>query len=175
MTFPLERAMEHAAACYPMEACGLWIEKQCEGFNSALVFLPCEPSKTAGHFAISPLRWLEAEAAGAIKGIFHVHPDAPPIPSEGDLASIDAWGLPWVIMSWPSKEWAQFEPNEKPQPLLGRTFNYGSHDCFGLIRDYYRRLGVTLPNIERTPLWEQRLPPRPPSSTTIRTAGHLTM
>jgi len=150
MTFPLERAVEHAEACYPMEACGLWIEK-----NGDIQFIPCEPLKAAGHFSISPLKWLEAEAAGTIKGIFHVHPDAPPLPSEGDIAAIDAWGLPWVIMSWPSGEWAQFEPKEKPQPLLGRTFKYGSNDCFGLVRDYYRRLGVQLLNPDRQPLWEQ--------------------
>jgi proteasome lid subunit RPN8/RPN11 len=163
MSFPLDRAIEHAAACYPMEACGIWVESQTgehNGAESDTDFIPCPPSKALNHFSIQPSKWLEAERAGTIKGIFHVHPDAPPIPSQNDLVSINAWGLPWVIMSWPSGEWAQHEPEESASrhniPLLGRWFQHGSTDCFGLIRDYYKRLGIELPDFERWERWEKQ-------------------
>ena len=35
------------------------------------------------------------------------------------------------------------------QSLVGRQWRYGSFDCFSLIRDYYRLLGIELPDYER--------------------------
>jgi len=35
------------------------------------------------------------------------------------------------------------------QSLVGRQWSYGSFDCFSLIRDYYKLLGVELPDYER--------------------------
>lgn len=35
------------------------------------------------------------------------------------------------------------------QSLVGREWEYGKHDCFSLIRDYYKLLGVFLPDYER--------------------------
>ncbi len=146
--FPLEDAIVHAAACFPREACGVWVEQ-----GGQLVFRACQPSRVADHFAISPREWLDAEKSGVMRGFFHVHPEHPPVPSPGDLVAIEAWGLPWVIMSWPSQEWAVFEPMGRRVDLLGRTFEHGSTDCFGLIRDYYRRLGVELPDVHRWNGW----------------------
>jgi proteasome lid subunit RPN8/RPN11 len=160
--FPLEKAIEHAAACYPMEACGLWIEKTPPNVSTSndanIEFIPCGPEKVskgkASHFSISPQKWLEAEREGTLKGIFHTHPDGEPLPSEQDLVGIESWGLPWLIMAWPSKEYNVFEPSRNPCGLLGRRFEYGTNDCYGLIRDYYGRLGVGLLDFGRAPKWE---------------------
>jgi cell wall-associated NlpC family hydrolase len=35
------------------------------------------------------------------------------------------------------------------QSLLGRIWSYGENDCFSLIRDYYKLLGIQLPDYER--------------------------
>ena len=35
------------------------------------------------------------------------------------------------------------------QSLLGRQWKYGNQDCYGLIRDYFKLLGVQLPEYER--------------------------
>jgi cell wall-associated NlpC family hydrolase len=146
----MEKAAAHAKETYPLEASGLWVQKS----DGAVAFRPYGRGG-AGGFRISPGEWLEAERLGAIKGIFHSHPDAPPVPSPADAAAMDAWGLPWVIMSVPSMEVAEHVPAErKPRPLLGRTFEYGGDDCFGLIRGYYRRLGIALPDFARAPGWE---------------------
>ena len=149
--FPTEDAVAHAQACYPSEACGLWVEQ-----GGTVSFKPCKPSRVKDHFAINPREWLEAEKAGTIKGIFHVHPEWPPVPSPGDLVALEAWGVPWAILSWPKGDWAVFEPQGRRVDLLGRTFRHGSTDCFGLVRDYYRRLGVELPNIPRADGWWNR-------------------
>ncbi len=149
--FPLVEARAHASACYPREACGLWLER-----DGGIFFRSCAPSKVADHFSISPLEWLEAERAGAIREFFHSHPDAPPIPSRGDMVALEAWGVPWVIMSWPSGEVAEFEPQCRPKSILGRSYQFGTDDCFGLVRDYYMRLGIEVPNVNRQPDWWKR-------------------
>ena len=35
------------------------------------------------------------------------------------------------------------------QSLVGRSWEYGSKDCYGLIKDYFKLLGVQLPDYER--------------------------
>lgn len=35
------------------------------------------------------------------------------------------------------------------QSLIGRHWEYGSQDCYGLIKDYFKLLGVQLPEYER--------------------------
>lgn len=35
------------------------------------------------------------------------------------------------------------------QALVGRSWKYGSQDCYGLIKDYFKLLGVQLPEYER--------------------------
>ena len=35
------------------------------------------------------------------------------------------------------------------QSLVGRHWKYGSQDCYGLIKDYFKLLGVQLPEYER--------------------------
>jgi proteasome lid subunit RPN8/RPN11 len=155
MDFNLEDAAKHAIECHPMEACGLFIEAK-----GRVEFFPCGSSMYHDRFLIPPSMWIEAEGRGRLAGVFHSHCGSPPLPSRADLASMEAWGIPWVIMSAPSMEWAQFEPQGGggggPRPLLGREFAYGSLDCYGLLRDYYSRLGIDLPDFERSPKWESR-------------------
>nr|BAR24685.1 putative phage cell wall peptidase, NlpC/P60 family (TIGR02219) [uncultured Mediterranean phage uvMED]BAR24732.1 putative phage cell wall peptidase, NlpC/P60 family (TIGR02219) [uncultured Mediterranean phage uvMED]BAR24813.1 putative phage cell wall peptidase, NlpC/P60 family (TIGR02219) [uncultured Mediterranean phage uvMED]BAR24832.1 putative phage cell wall peptidase, NlpC/P60 family (TIGR02219) [uncultured Mediterranean phage uvMED]BAR24892.1 putative phage cell wall peptidase, NlpC/P60 len=33
--------------------------------------------------------------------------------------------------------------------LIGRQWDYGTHDCFSLLRDYYELLGVSIPDFAR--------------------------
>jgi cell wall-associated NlpC family hydrolase len=146
----MEAAAAHARDRYPLEASGLWIE------NAGGVSFRPYGQGTRGGFRMAPAEWLDAEARGAIRGVFHSHPDAPPVPSPADAAAMAAWGLPWVIMSVPSMEATEYAPAEGPRPLLGRTFGYGGDDCFGLIRGYYGRLGVALPDFPREQGWEER-------------------
>jgi len=152
----MEHARNHADECYPMEAAGLFIEVGCKG--GKIEFMPCGMSHYTNAFMISPHKWLEAETRGRIVGVFHSHVNEPPILSGWDYASLEAWGLPWVIMSVPSMDWAQFEPrNGKMQrPLLGRRFTYNEADCYSLIKDYYSKIGVGLPDYQRSKGWEGR-------------------
>lgn len=150
----LPDAKAHAEARFPLEAGGVFVQ-----IGDDVVFRPSNYiSRVDDHFAISPHEWLEAERDGKIVGFFHSHVDWPPIPSRGDGLAIDAWGKPWIIMSLPSGEWAQFVPKtEAPRlPLLGRGFVWDKADCWTLIKDHYARLGVPLIEVPRAPGWELR-------------------
>lgn len=47
-----------------------------------------------------------------------------------------------------------FEPSGYEAPLVGREWAHGSLDCYGILRDWYKReLGITLPNFERHDNW----------------------
>ncbi len=35
------------------------------------------------------------------------------------------------------------------QSLIGREWNYGSQDCYTIVRDYFALQGITLPNFDR--------------------------
>lgn len=129
-----EMAIAHAQAAYPNEACGLFVRiENCTGY------WPCRNVAESGeHFVMSPEDYADADEAGEIIGVFHSHPDAPAEPSEQDLISAQASGLPWYILSVPDLKWGYAEPKGFTPELVGRSFVYGKTDCFTLIRDYYR-------------------------------------
>lgn len=110
-------------------------------------------SRIGDEALLHPADWLEAERLGRIAAIFHSHISWPPVPSQRDWNAVNAWGVPWVIMSVPSFEWTIVEPQEATPPLLGRQWVHEVTDCYELIRDYYGRLGIVLPKFPRHPEW----------------------
>ena len=104
-----------------------------------------------------------AEDQGQVLAVAHSHVDVPARPTEADLVSCEATGLPWHIVSvgqdagddQPSiRGWHSFEPSGYVAPLVGRSFFHGSLDCYGLIRDFYaRELSIEIPDFERPDDW----------------------
>ncbi len=139
-------AEAHAAACYPRESCGVVV---------AGTYVPCR--NMAGgtdHFILHPDDYAAAEARGPIEAIIHSHPDAAPTPSQADRVACEATGLPWHIVSYPSREWATQMPDGYQAPLLGRMWCHGVLDCYALIRDWYaQHRGVALPDFARADDW----------------------
>lgn len=147
----------HALACYPNESCGLIVSGD---------YLPCanvshHPSE---HFAISAAEYAFAEDKGAVQAMVHSHPDTDALPSISDMLACEASGVPlWFIQSiWRAEDGnAQAghlhhfsaQAAAKP-PLIGARFVHGSHDCYGLVRRYYRAaLGLELLDFERSGKW----------------------
>lgn len=146
----LEAIRAHAAQDYPREACGLVVvEKGRERY------LPCR-NVAAGteHFILPAEDYAAAEDAGEVVAVVHSHPDVPAAPTEADLVSCEASGLPWHILSWPADDLRTIEPSGYQAPLVGRSFAHGVLDCYTLIRDWYRlERGVNLPDFERRDDW----------------------
>lgn len=130
---------EHAAKEYPKESCGLIIIKK-----GKQVYFPCQNIAEGRDFAISPSDYARAEDEGEVMVVVHSHPNTSPKPSQADLIGCENSGLPWLIVNWPTGMTYQFEPSGYKAPLLGREYVWGITDCFTLIRDYYRELGIEI-------------------------------
>lgn len=132
---------EHAAACYPNECCGLMVGGE---------YVPCRNTSTEKDaFRISPDDWAAAEDRGPVEAVCHSHPDETNHPSQSDLRGVEKTGLPWLIMAWPGGAVRRVVPSGWVAPLLGRTFHYGTQDCYVLAQDYYRTIhGIELPDFD---------------------------
>jgi len=75
---------------------------------------------------------------------FHSHPNGIGSPSETDMVYQLQLGIPFVVMCWPFYDCFWWGDTLQPMPLLGRGFRHGVHDCYSLIKDYFREQGVAL-------------------------------
>lgn len=143
-------ALAHAMAEMPREACGLLIIRK-----GREVYRPCRNLAVGDdQFIISPDDYEAAEAEGEVVAVVHSHPFIPPEPSQADLVSCEATGLPWHIVNAPTGNWYSFEPTGYVAPLVGRQFSHGVLDCYAIIRDWYKQArGITLPDYERHDGW----------------------
>jgi proteasome lid subunit RPN8/RPN11 len=86
----------HGAASYPFEGCGLLLGEQVNGNNVVSALFPAANNweveeEKRERFLITSQDMLQAELAAArqgldIVGIFHSHPDHPPVASPRDVA-----------------------------------------------------------------------------------------
>lgn len=147
----LTAAAAHARSEFPNEACGVIIV-----FRGRRRYVPCKnvASSPRDGFRICPVDYAAAEDQGEVVGIFHSHPNASANPSQDDIVSCEASMLPWFILGLPSEVWREIKPSGFVAPLVGREFFHGTLDCYGLVRDYYKReLGIELLNFERQDDW----------------------
>ncbi|MDO6706796.1 C40 family peptidase [Photobacterium sp. 1_MG-2023] len=140
--------IEHAAACYPNESCGLLVRTA-----DGLAYLPAqnlapEPTESA---IIDPESWIEADRLGEVVGIVHSHPDGPFVLSGADRLAQQQTGLPWYLVV--GDQVRKFPP---VPPLLGREFHHGVTDCYTLSRDAYALAGHHFPDWDREDDWWEK-------------------
>lgn len=126
----------------PEEACGFVV-------NGAV--MPCNNAHSSplSHFAIAAEDYAKAEDAGEIELVYHSHVDAPCKFSPHDIKACKQSNLPWLMYHLPSGDHVYADPTGNA-PYVGRQWTYGIHDCYGLMRDFYKReLGITLDDFER--------------------------
>lgn len=112
-----EKIEAHGIASYPYEGCGLLIGEQVNGDNIVTAVFPVPNSweveeEKPERFLIAAPDMLKAELEAAslgldIVGIFHSHPDHPPIASPRDVA----WAA-WSGHSYLITEIRQGQPKE---------------------------------------------------------------
>lgn len=100
------RIRDRAEADYPVEACGLLIGKRVGDevwIRSVREAVNLETDHAATRYELDPQAFLAADRDARrmgldVVGFWHSHPDAPPAPSETDLAA--AWsGYVYMIVS----------------------------------------------------------------------------
>lgn len=144
----------HAEEAFPKESCGVL---QVIHGHLRYTRIRNAAERPEDDFVIHGGDFALAEEKGEIVGIVHSHPGVPPFPSECDLVNCERSGLPWVIVNWPTGAVYQFEPSGYEAPLVGRTFSYGTNDCYGLVCDWYlRERGITLPERDRDGFWWEK-------------------
>lgn len=150
----------HAIAEYPREAVGL-----VTSIAGVETYVPCAnyAATPTEHFVLAAEDYARAEDAGEILALVHSHPGGPARPSDADKAMCEASGIArWVIVSLGVQadgsiaidDWCEFGPTGFIAPLVGRQFAHGVHDCYAIVRDWYRlERGVVLPDFERRDDW----------------------
>jgi proteasome lid subunit RPN8/RPN11 len=142
-------ALAHAMSHPTAELCGLVVRCIADGVET---YIRCRnvADTAVDHFQIHPEDWADCEDIGQIIAVVHSHPDETPEPSAADVAGCEASGIPWHIVSVPCGQWWVQYPRAWQEPLLMREFSWGLHDCYGLIRDWYRQhRGVLLRDFPR--------------------------
>jgi proteasome lid subunit RPN8/RPN11 len=159
----IKKAIEkHAIEDYPRECCGVII-----GVGGKQKYIRCRNiAENNLDFRMSAADYANAEDQGQLLSIVHSHIDRNAKPSEADLVSCEQTGLPWhiVAVGKDSSEvepsitgWHSFNPTGYESPLVGREFFHGSLDCYGLIRDFYKReMDIILPDFQRDDFWWQK-------------------
>lgn len=150
----IQAIYDDARARLPNEACGFIV--RADRINR---YVPVEntAANPAEDFRISAEAWAEAEDQGKVVAIVHSHPGQSARLSHADRVSMEATGLPWLVVEVREGEPTGHlihEPTGYQAPLVGRPFQHGVLDCYTLVRDYYQReLGIQLPDYEREDGW----------------------
>ncbi|WP_246795619.1 C40 family peptidase [Burkholderia perseverans] len=150
----------HAIAEYPRECVGLVVLAR-----GAEAYVPCvnRAATPTEQFVLAAEDYANAEDAGDIVALVHSHPGAPARPSAADKAMCEVSGIRrWVIVSVGvqadgsigAEGWFEFGPSGFVAPLVGRQFVHGVHDCYSIVRDWYRlERDVVLPDFQRRDDW----------------------
>ena len=138
----LAAALAHAEQCAPLESCGVIAGDEFIAIDNL--------AAECGHFIMDRRAFCRIDSGQKVTAIVHSHVDYPAIAGETDRASCEATGLPWLIVSWPAGRWCVITPEGWTAPLIGREWAWGSHDCYGLIRDGFAAYtGIQLPDYPR--------------------------
>lgn len=143
----LQEAHAHAAAEAPRESCGVVIIQ-----HGRERYWPCRNLAEEDFFRLDPSDYAEAEAHGQVVRIVHSHVNYSANPSDADRAACEKTGLPWTIIGVPSGEVRELEPSGFKAPIVGRKYAFGVHDCWTIIRDWFREArGIELPDYDSGP------------------------
>jgi len=132
----------HAQKHPDQEVCGIIAGGQ---------YWPCKNahSSPSQHFAITAEDYARLDPLG-IEAIFHSHLYFSEDKfSRHDIVSCKQVNVPWVMYCVPANSWHHMDPTGNA-PFLERPWLYGIYDCYGLLRDYYRReFNIELDDYER--------------------------
>jgi proteasome lid subunit RPN8/RPN11 len=114
-------------------------EEETCGIIAGGKFFPCSNihSSPIDNFGIDAKDYARLEELG-IEAIFHSHTGFNDTFSRHDIASCKAINLPWVMYCIGANSWHEMDPTGNA-PLLERPWIYGIYDCYGLVRDYFRK------------------------------------
>lgn len=137
------RIIDHALEEFPKEAVGIIQNDD----YIPLKNLSARPEET---FEINPAVYLAYAHKAEIQALVHSHNDFPHA-SKADAELQMKLNIPFGIVNINNSEpdWMFWGDSLPIQDLIGRPFHFNVYDCFRLVRDYYRMLGIIIPNKAR--------------------------
>ena len=102
----MQDIFKHAEQEAPRECCGLVIEE-----NNNEKYIPLENISTnENEFMIDPKTFVKYQLISKIKYVVHSHYGQDCQPSEADIIQCREVGIPYLIVSYPDKEYTILQP-----------------------------------------------------------------
>ena len=119
-------------------------EQECCGFVLEDKALKCRNSSEnpVGHFSISPRDYLSASKKGKIKGVYHSHVGAGKEFSHEDKRMSHGHNVPYLLYHLPTDNFLCYDPKKERVVDIDKKFELGKRDCYTLVKDYYKDLGI---------------------------------
>lgn len=147
---------DHVLACWPNEAVALVIDEKVVPVKNCA-------ANPLNEFAVDVMDYADALLSNKLNAVLHSHNAAtqhprldPRTPSGKDLDSWIAVNVPFGIAATNGEAVSDllWLDDSKIEPLEGREFIHGKHDCYSIWRDYYRlNYGITMRNYSRDYCW----------------------
>jgi len=125
----------HAEENRKQESCGFVL-------SEGIVRCANVSENPASHFTISPFEYLKTSRQEKIKAVYHSHVSAKNFFSDEDKKMSRGHNLPFVLYHLGSKSFLCFDPKKERIVDIDKKFELGKRDCYTLVKDYYKKLGV---------------------------------
>tara|TARA_B100000427_G_scaffold273882_1_gene241792 strand:- start:100 stop:837 length:738 start_codon:yes stop_codon:yes gene_type:complete len=142
LTTNIKKAIKtHALSSTPKECCGILYEKSGATLAHECMNVSEEPEK---HFSIRPRDYLTASKKGSVKAVYHSHVSDNNKFSPNDMINSRAHQVPFVLYSIGKDCFSTFDPRKNKTFLYDRTFKIGETDCYTVVKEYYKDLGIEI-------------------------------
>ena len=120
--------------------------RECCGFIFKDNILRCNnrSEKPARHFTISPFDYIKAAKKGKIKAVYHSHVSENQNFSIRDKQMSRGHNIPFVLYHLKTKNFLCYDPKKERIVDISKKFVLGKSDCYTLVKDYYKDLGIEL-------------------------------
>jgi len=148
----------HATKDVPRECCGLLIEE-----DGDLQTLECQnvSEVPTQHFSIRPSDYVKASRRGKIKAVYHSHNSNNNKFSTNDMIHSRSHKIPFVLYCVEKDSFSVFDPHKNKTFLHDKTFKLEESDCYTVVKDYYKDLGIELADVKGCrldPTWHKKNP-----------------
>ena len=148
----------HALKESPRECCGLILQdgKKTQAF-------PCRNSseKPKSHFSVHPADYVAGSLQGNIKAVYHSHNSDNENFSTNDKFHSSIHELDYVLYNTVKDSFSLFNYKKNKTFFYDRIFEIGKSDCYTVIKEYYKELGINLadePHNRTDHTWHKRNP-----------------
>lgn len=142
----VKQMWDHAAEHPAEEVCGLIISNS----QKSMILKGVNEHQNKSHyFSMRPEVFLEVPDGWDVTATYHSHPYGVVNPSDADMTMCEMTDMPMHIVCAANSAHMMIEPSGYQAPYLKRSYVFGVHDCYTLVRDWYsREFSIDLPRFD---------------------------